>query len=492
MKRKASGLSGGNRAVGYVRVSDAMQVDNFSLDAQRAEIGRYCVQRGFELVRIYADEGVSAHGDRIDHRPGVAKLLEDARTGAFDVVVVPMLDRWARNVGVQREALQRLGAAGVGFVSITEKVDFTTPAGKLTLTMLGGVSEFFSDQLAVHVAQGQRERVAQGLSVGPVPFGFVRGEPGTAPTLHAAEAPAVRAAFEARAAGASNGAIAATLNGEGFRTRNGLLFNGHSVKDMLNCRWYIGYVAYRDEEFIGKHEAIVPLSLFERVQARRRSRTAPARLRGEEAWALRGLLFCAACGRPVHGERHASGPYYRERHSWPCDTVGKAVSATRIDAEIGEWFSRIRLDRRWRERIAKGATAGDGTKGIDGLREQQRRLARAYADGAFEEAEYGARKAHIDASIEAVQPDRIPQLEVVADLLAHTKKLWAKATPGERRQLLAPLVDRVTVCLATKHVVEIVPAPVFQQLLPARMREKATTVHSSQGVIGSPLTRRRN
>lgn len=228
----------------------------------------------------------------------------------------------------------------------------------------------------------------------------------------------------------------------------------------------------------------MPVSLYERVQARRRSRTAPARVRGEEAWALRGLLFCAACGRPVHGERHASGPYYRERHSWPCDTVGKAVSATRIDAEMGEWFSRIRLDRGWRERIAKAAMAGDGTQGVEALGEQRRRLVRSFADGGFDDVEYATRLAHIDASIEAVQPDRIPQLEVVADLLADTKKLWSKATPGERRQLLAPLVDRVTVCLAEKRVVEIVPAPILQQLLPARMRDTTATLHSNGGDRG--------
>ena len=76
-----------------------------------------------------------------------------------------MLDRWARNVGVQRQALQRLGDAKVGFASVTEDFDFTSPNGRLLLTMLGGVAEFFSDQLGVHVAKSQRHRADLGLPV---------------------------------------------------------------------------------------------------------------------------------------------------------------------------------------------------------------------------------------------------------------------------------------------------------------------------------------
>ena len=65
--------------------------------------------------------------------------------------MVHTIDRWAQNIRVQTEALQRLGGEGVGFVSLTENSDFSTPAGKLMLTMIGGFSEFFSDQLAIHV-----------------------------------------------------------------------------------------------------------------------------------------------------------------------------------------------------------------------------------------------------------------------------------------------------------------------------------------------------
>ena len=191
------------RIVGYVRVSTEEQVDGRSLDAQRREIERYADQNGLTLVGIYADEGVSAHTDRIEKRPQLSALIADASRGSFDAVVVHTIDRWARNIRVQTDALQRLGKAGVGFISLTENIDFSTPSGKLMLTMIGGFSEFFSDQLAVHVVKSQRQRAESGLPVGPIPFGYVPGEAREAPIVDPEAGEAVREAFAARAAGQS-------------------------------------------------------------------------------------------------------------------------------------------------------------------------------------------------------------------------------------------------------------------------------------------------
>jgi site-specific DNA recombinase len=97
------------RAVAYVRVSDESQVEGHSLAGQRREIRRYCERNGYVLAHVYADEGVSAYTDQISKRPALASLLSDARLGRFDVVIVHTIDRCARNVSVQREALQALG-----------------------------------------------------------------------------------------------------------------------------------------------------------------------------------------------------------------------------------------------------------------------------------------------------------------------------------------------------------------------------------------------
>jgi site-specific DNA recombinase len=136
------------RAVGYIRVSSEEQTEGYSLAAQERALGLYCEAHGWELVGIYADEGVSAWTDDLDKRPQFTTVMTDAEAGVYDILVVHKLDRFARNVGVAVEALKTLRSLDVGFVSISEQMDFTTPFGKVALTMLLAFAEFYSDNLS--------------------------------------------------------------------------------------------------------------------------------------------------------------------------------------------------------------------------------------------------------------------------------------------------------------------------------------------------------
>jgi DNA invertase Pin-like site-specific DNA recombinase len=455
------------RAVGYVRVSTDDQVDNHSLGAQRREITRYCERQGYELTGFYADEGVSAYTEEISKRPQLAALLHAASSGSFDVVIVHTLDRWARNIGVQRQALQRLGDSQVGFASVTENIDFTTPVGRLTLTMMGGVSEFFSDQLGVHVAKGQRERAETGLPVGPVPFGYRVGESDEVASLVEKEAAAVRQVFERRAAGESTGELASWLNTQGFRTRTGQNFTSFAVRDMLKCRFYVGVVVHRDDEFPGRHEALISEELFERVAVRRmRRQPATRRSRGGMSGILRGRVACGNCGNSIHSERsHYGYPMYRERHGRECATNGRSVIAHRIDEQIEEIFRALELPRSWRQRMSK--LSAQPNEGVDtqALKESRRRLGRVYADGALSDGEYEARLAAIDSKLKAAEIVAQPSIEDAAELFGNLPQLWTEATPDERGQLIAPLLDRVYVDIETRRVGAITPAPAFRTLI---------------------------
>jgi site-specific DNA recombinase len=89
-------------AVAYIRVSSEEQAkaDRFSLPAQRKEIERHCQQRGWTLVKLYADEGHSAKGSDLSKRPQFRQMLEDVKSGTVrcDVIVTHTLDRYARNL----------------------------------------------------------------------------------------------------------------------------------------------------------------------------------------------------------------------------------------------------------------------------------------------------------------------------------------------------------------------------------------------------------
>ena len=79
--------------VAYTRVSDPSQVEGHSLDAQKADIIRWCQRRGYELISTYVEDGKSARSERIERRPKIMALLEDAKARQFDIVVVHTIDR---------------------------------------------------------------------------------------------------------------------------------------------------------------------------------------------------------------------------------------------------------------------------------------------------------------------------------------------------------------------------------------------------------------
>jgi site-specific DNA recombinase len=76
------------RAVLYKRVSSEEQIAGYSLDAQERAYRQYVESHAYESTAEYADEGRSARTDKINRRPQFAQMLEDARAGKFDIIVV--------------------------------------------------------------------------------------------------------------------------------------------------------------------------------------------------------------------------------------------------------------------------------------------------------------------------------------------------------------------------------------------------------------------
>ena len=154
------------RAVAYLRVSSLSQVDGHSLDAQERLFYELCRTRGWISVSVYREEGASAHSESIKKRPAFRQLMEDAKKGEFDIVVVHTLDRWSRNLKVTLESLANLAMHDVALVSITENIDYSTPQGLLMTQLLGSFAQFFSDMLGTHVSKGLDQRAIEGLHTG--------------------------------------------------------------------------------------------------------------------------------------------------------------------------------------------------------------------------------------------------------------------------------------------------------------------------------------
>lgn len=121
-------------SVGYVRVSTLLGQNPQN---QITAIEQFALARGFNLGRVYVDEGVSGSKDK---RPALDELIADAKRGRFKVLMVTGIDRLARDTRHLLNMINELSHYGVALVSLRENLDFTTPVGQATLTILGAVS----------------------------------------------------------------------------------------------------------------------------------------------------------------------------------------------------------------------------------------------------------------------------------------------------------------------------------------------------------------
>jgi len=140
------------RAALYVRVStDAQTVEN-----QIRELGEVAERRGWQVVEIYKDAGISGAKGR-DQRPGLDTMLKDASRRKFDVVLAWAIDRLGRSLIDLLRTIQDLEAVGVDLYLDQQHLDTTTPTGKLLFHVTGAFSEFERSMI--------RQRVNAGLTV---------------------------------------------------------------------------------------------------------------------------------------------------------------------------------------------------------------------------------------------------------------------------------------------------------------------------------------
>jgi DNA invertase Pin-like site-specific DNA recombinase len=145
----------------YARVSTGN--GGQSPEMQVRELRAYTRRRGWAVTREYIDEGVSGAKES---RPQLNKLLADAHLRRFDALVVWRFDRFARSVSHLLRALETFKALGIEFVSLSEQVDTSTPAGKLVFTVLGAVAELERSLIAERVRAGLRNARAKGKVLG--------------------------------------------------------------------------------------------------------------------------------------------------------------------------------------------------------------------------------------------------------------------------------------------------------------------------------------
>jgi DNA invertase Pin-like site-specific DNA recombinase len=125
------------RAALYVRVS----TDSQTVENQERELRQVAECRGWAVVEVYRDEGISGAKGR-DKRPGLDAMLKDASRRRFDVVMVWAIDRLGRSLSDLLESIKHLEACGVDLYMDQQNIDTTTPMGKLLFHITGAFAEF--------------------------------------------------------------------------------------------------------------------------------------------------------------------------------------------------------------------------------------------------------------------------------------------------------------------------------------------------------------
>jgi DNA invertase Pin-like site-specific DNA recombinase len=130
---------------------------------QTRDLEQFAQARGWQLIDSFLDTGISGSKDS---RPELNRLMADAHKRRFDVVCAWRFDRFARSVSHLLRALETFNALGIAFVSLSEQMDTTTPAGKMVFTVLGAVAELERSLIVERVRAGLRNARAKGKRLG--------------------------------------------------------------------------------------------------------------------------------------------------------------------------------------------------------------------------------------------------------------------------------------------------------------------------------------
>ena len=149
------------RAALYVRVStDAQTVEN-----QIRELRQVAGRRGWDVVEVYSDAGISGAKGR-NGRPGLDLMLKDASRRKFDIVMAWAIDRLGRSLIDLLDTIQHLEACDVDLYLDQQAIDTTTPMGKLIFQVTGAFAEFERTMIRQRIKAGLKRAVAQGVKLG--------------------------------------------------------------------------------------------------------------------------------------------------------------------------------------------------------------------------------------------------------------------------------------------------------------------------------------
>ena len=313
----------------YTRVSTSMQVDGYSLDAQRDKLRKYAAYEDMIVAGEYSDEGFS--GKNIQGRQEFQRMLNDIQDGKDDVsyVLVFKLSRFGRNAADVLNSLQLMQDFGVNLICVEDGIDSSKDAGKLMISVLSAVAEIERENIRTQTMAGREQKAREGKwNGGFAPYGY-KLENGNL-VIAEDEVEVIRVIYD-RYIHTNEGVagVAKYLNRNGYtkKLRQNNTIPGFSrdfVKNVLYNPVYMGKIAYgrrrtekkqgtRNEMHVveqsefpvyeGQHEAIISEEDWYLAQEKRKINSFKREKvnNPDHAHILSGILKCPCCGKSMYG-----------------------------------------------------------------------------------------------------------------------------------------------------------------------------------------------
>ena len=369
----------------YTRVSTTMQIDGYSLDAQKTKTKAFCDYNEYEIAGEYEDAGKS--GKSIEGRVSFNQMMEDIKSGKDGVsyVLVFKLSRFGRNAADVLATLQVMQDFGVNLICVEDGIDSSKDAGKLMISVLSAVAEIERENIRVQTMEGRMQKAREGKwNGGFAPYGYslIDGKL----EVNEEEAVAIRMIFDqyVNTDLGANG-IAKYLENHGIHKiarQNGKnpLFAAALIRRIIQNPVYSGKISYgrrrtekvhgtrneyrqvkKDDYLLvdGLHEALVSEEVWEQAQvkvaAQSKKYEKVNRDKREKIHLLSGILKCPVCGAGMYGnksiKKRKDGSNYKDFYYYGCKhrnmTRGhkcdykKQVHEEMLDASVAEVISKL-------------------------------------------------------------------------------------------------------------------------------------------------------
>lgn len=302
------------KAVIYARYSSERQTEQ-SIDGQLRECEIYAQNKGLSIIGKYIDRALTG---KVDRRPDFQRMIKDSQKRLFDYVLVYQLDRFARNKYDSAIYKNTLKKNGVKVLSAKENIN-DDPSGILMESVLEGMAEYYSAELAQKVKRGLYEGFLKGHAGGSSCFGydFMKKDPSRNAKIYVinkTESVIVKRIFDEYASGKMIKDIIKGLNIDGIVNRRKKPFCYNSIMQILTNVKYIGTLIFGTEKRENAIPRIIDDETFAKVKARTdRNKRNPSTYKAPIRYLLSTKAYCGYCKEPFIADsgKKPNGTIYR-------------------------------------------------------------------------------------------------------------------------------------------------------------------------------------